>query len=272
MSPPNLPPNVPPDLPCLFSAGSSPLLISVPHAGVFVPDDVVSALRPAAALLPDTDWFVDRLYAFAAELGASVLVARASRMVVDLNRPADDAPLYPGQAGTGLVPETLFDGTTAWHDPISAADRDRRVRDWWRPYHDRLRATLDQIKQRHGHAVLWDAHSIRGRVPRLFDGRLPDLNLGTYGGRSCAPSLQAAVEAELDHGGHTWVSNGRFRGGHITRHYGDPANGVHAVQLEIAQEAYMVEEPPTWDGARASALQPTLVRMLTAARDWRPDA
>jgi len=257
--------------PYSFVAGDSPLVVSVPHAGVGLSDEAEARLSAAARPLPDTDWFVDRLYAFAAELGASVLVAWASRMVVDLNRPADDAPLYPGQAGTGLVPETLFDGRAAWTAPLSGPDRTRRVTDYYLPYHDRLRATLDAVRARHGHVVLWDAHSIPGRVPRLFDGRLPDLNLGTFGGRSCAPGLQSTLEQILGDQDRSWVSNGRFKGGWITRGYGDPAAGVHAVQLEIAQEAYMRAHPPAWDPGRAAGLQPTLRRLLTAARDWRPD-
>ena len=258
--------------PYTFVAGDSPLVVSVPHAGVGLTDAAAARLTDAARPLPDTDWFVDRLYAFAAELGASVLVAWASRMVVDLNRPADDAPLYPGQAGTGLVPETLFDGRPAWTAPLSDADRARRVEESWRPYHQRLRATLDAARAQHGHVVLWDAHSIPGRVPRLFDGRLPDLNLGTFGGRSCAAPLQSELERILQDQPRTWVSNGRFKGGWITRGYGDPGAGVHAVQLEIAQQAYMQEQPPVWDPVRAAALQPTLRRLLTAARDWRPHA
>lgn len=252
--------------------GDSPLVVSVPHAGTFVPEGLADGLTDAARPLPDTDWFVDRLYAFAASLGATVVVAHASRMVVDLNRPADDTPLYPGRAGTGLVPEALFDGRPVWRQPVSAADRARRVADWWRPYHDHLRATLGQVRERFGHAVLWDAHSIRGRVPRLFEGQLPIYNLGTFGGRSCAPSLQARLEGVLADQPAPWVSNGRFQGGFITRGYGAPAEGVHAVQLELVQSAYMVEDPPTWDPARAGATRPVLLRLLTAARDWRPDA
>lgn len=258
--------------PLTLHRGASPLVVSVPHAGTFLPDAVAADLAPAARGLPDTDFHVDKLVAFARDLDATVLVATHARMHVDLNRPADDTPLYPGQAGTGLVPETLFDGTPAWTRPLSAADKARRVEAVWRPYHDALRESLDAAKARHGHAVLWDAHSIRGRVPRLFEGRLPDLNLGTNGGRSCAPSLRDAAAAVLAAAPFTHVVDGRFKGGHITRHYGQPDAGVHAVQLEMAWHAYLDERalPPVWDPARAASLVRVLRDFAQALLGWRP--
>jgi N-formylglutamate deformylase len=259
------------DPPFTFVPGEGPLLISVPHAGVELPAGLARALSPAAAALPDTDWHVHHLMRFAQDLGAGLIVARASRMVIDLNRPDDDAPLYPGQAGTGLVPTELFDGRPAWSTP--PAHRAAALEAVWRPYHAALAAELRRLRARHGHAVLWDAHSIRSRVPRLFDGALPTLNLGTNSGQSCAPSLRAALIEVLEASPFTAVADGRFKGGHITRRYGQPADGVHAVQLEIAQHAYLDEAapaPPPWDPARAALLQATLAEAVGAALRWRP--
>jgi N-formylglutamate deformylase len=258
------------DPPFTLVPGEGPLLISVPHAGVELPPALAAALTPAAAGLPDTDWHVDRLMGFAQELGAGLLVARAARMVIDLNRPEDDAPLYPGQAGTGLVPTELFDGRPAWTAP--PAHRAAALEQIWRPYHAALRAELSRLRARHGHAVLWDAHSIRARVPRLFEGTLPTLNLGTNSGQSCAPSLREGLLACLSASPFTAVADGRFKGGHITRALGRPAEGVHAVQLEIAQHAYLDEgaSPPPWDPARAALLQATLAEAVGLALRWRP--
>ena len=258
--------------PLTLHQGTTPLVVSVPHAGTFLPESVVADLTPAARTLPDTDWYVDRLVAFARDVGATVLVATHARMVVDLNRPADDAPLYPGQAGTGLIPETLFDGTPAWNRLPSEVEKAAWVEAIWQPYHRALQECLDAAKARHGHAVLWDAHSIRGRVPRLFEGRLPDLNLGTNGGASCAPSLRSAAAAVLEAAPFTHVVDGRFKGGHITRHHGRPSEGVHAVQLEMAWHAYLDDraDPPVWDPVRAGALIGVLQAFADTLLQWRP--
>jgi N-formylglutamate deformylase len=256
--------------PFLLRRGSSPLVVSVPHAGVFVPPELAADLSDAARAVPDTDWHVDALVAFVLELDATLLVATHSRFVVDLNRPPDDAPLYPGQAGTGLVPETLFDGTPAWTRPQDPAPRVDAV---WRPYHAALEHALEVARVRHGHAVLWDAHSIRGRVPRLFEGTLPDLNLGTNSGASCAPGLRAAAAGALEASPFSHVVDGRFRGGFITRHYGRPDAGVHAVQLEMAQHCYLDESappPPPLDRVRTAALDRTLRAFAEALLAWRP--
>ena len=252
--------------------GPGPLVVSVPHAGTWLPEDVAARLAPAARVLPDTDWHVDKLVAGLEDLGATVLIAHHARMHVDLNRPSDDAPLYPGQAGTGLVPETLFDGTPAWIRPPTPDDKAMRVEAVWRPYHQALRDALARARDRHGHAVLLDAHSIRGRVPRLFEGRLPDLNLGTNSGASCAPSLRRAAAAVLAAAPFTHVVDGRFKGGHITRAYGQPVERVHAVQLEMAWHAYTDERsmPPVWDAARAQSLRRVLRDLAGVLLRWRP--
>ena len=247
--------------------GSAPLLVSLPHDGSRIPEAIAARMTPSARRAPDTDWHVARLYAFARELGASVLVPRYSRYVVDLNRPPDDVPLYPGQNSTGLCPVVQFSGEPVYRDgeQPSAGEVSARVDACWRPYHDALQAELDRIRSTHGRAVLWEGHSIRGEVPFLFEGRLPDLNLGTASGASCSPALQARLEAVLAaQARYDWVANGRFKGGYITRHYGAPADGIDAVQLEISQRIYMDEASFAWDEALASHTQRTLRALLEA--------
>jgi len=255
-----------------FEAGRTPLLVSMPHCGTQIPEDIAARMTGAARRLPDTDWHVDRLYAFAAARGASVLRAAYSRYVIDLNRAPDDSALYPGADNTGLCPTTCFDHAPVYR-PGAAPDADevaaRRER-FWRPYHARLAQALEDLRARHGVAVLYEAHTIRSRVPRFFQGTLPDLNLGTASGRSCAPALRGrlagvlATAAQYSH-----VVDGRFQGGYITRAYGDPACGVHAVQLELAQRTYMDEAYPfTYREERAARIQPVLRRVLEAALAW----
>lgn len=253
-------------------AGDSPLLVNVPHAGTEVPDDIAARLTGRARALPDTDWHVNRLVEWVPGLGASLLCARKSRYVIDLNRGRDDKPLYAG-ATTGLVPTELFDGDRVYcdRDPDSE-EVHARIERYWQPYHDKLHEALEAIRRRHGYALLFDVHSIRSTVPRLFDGRLPDLNLGTNDGRSCAPALQEAVAELLAGAGEfSTVVNGRFKGGYITRHYGRPEAGVHALQLEIAQAAYMDESRPAqWDAERARPLKAVLERLVGMLSQWRP--
>jgi N-formylglutamate deformylase len=249
-----------------------PVLVSVPHAGTRLPAELAGLEGPWRDL-PDTDWHVDRLIDFAPELGASLIVAEYSRYVVDLNRPADDRPLYD-RAGTGLVPTETFSGQALYPgggEP-DANERQARIERYWLPYHHTIGEQLARIKARHGHAILFDAHSIISRVPRLFDDQLPDLNLGTYAGQSCAASLeQLAGEVLAGADGFTQVVNGRFQGGHITRHYGQPGQGIHALQLEIAQCCYMDEAHPRhWDEARAVPLKQLLRKLLAELIEWRP--
>ncbi len=247
--------------------GAAPLLVSLPHDGTAVPAALAARMTPPSRAVPDTDWFVSRLYAFARGLGASVLVPTHSRYVVDLNRPPDDVSLYPGQNTTGLCPAVRFDGEPVYL-PGQAPDTDEvqaRVETYWRPYHDALMDELARLRARHGRVLLWEGHSIRGTVPFLFEGRLPDLNLGTAAGASCTPTLQARLEAVLAaQADYSWVTNGRFKGGYITRHYGQPAQGVDAVQLELAQSTYMDEDAMSYDEARAMRLQRLLEVLLRA--------
>jgi N-formylglutamate deformylase len=233
--------------PFLFRPGTSPLLVSMPHVGTHVPAALAADLTEAALGLPDTDWHVDRLYDFLDDLGASVLRATHSRYVIDLNRPPRGEALYPGASNTELCPTSLFDERPIYKPgraPDAAAIAERRAR-YWQPYHDRLAAALAALKDRHGYALLFDAHSIRSRVPRFFEGRLPDINLGTGNGASASPAVAEAVESAARQArGHSSILNGRFKGGFITRHYGRPAAGVEAVQLELSQITYMEEDPP----------------------------
>lgn len=249
-----------------FHEGDTPLLISVPHDGWQLPTAIVQYMSDAGRRIADTDWYVSDVYEFAKTLGASMIVARNSRYVVDLNRPADDAKLYPGQLATGLCPLQTFAGEDIYLEAIDI-DVDDRVRQYWRPYHQKLAATLDELRALHGYALLWDAHSIASQVPRLFDGELPVLNVGTWDGKSCGAEPAAAVFAAAEASDYSATLNGRFKGGYITRHYGDPANNTHAVQLELAQRAYMDEGTLELDRGRAAALRDTLEAMLTAYLD-----
>ncbi|WP_150679087.1 N-formylglutamate deformylase [Pandoraea pneumonica] len=253
--------------PFRFRQGTRPLLISIPHAGTYVPPALAARFTGAAQQVPDTDWHLERLYDFADELGASVLVATHSRYVIDLNRPPDNASLYPGQSVTSLCPIDIFDNTPIYAKPGDEPDEaeiDDRRKTIWEPYHQQLAAELARIRAVHGVAGLWDAHSICSVVPRFFEGTLTDLNLGTGKGTSCAAALGERLLADAKSAsGYTSVLNGRFTGGYITRHYGQPANNVHAVQLEMTWSCYMAEHPPyEYLPETAKGISPHLRRML----------
>ncbi len=255
-----------------LSCGSVPLLVSFPHVGTEVPADIAARLTPAAQMLADTDWHLPRLYQFVRALGASTLVARYSRYVIDLNRPPDDTNLYPGQDTTGLVPLDTFRRQPLYAPgaaPDAAEIAQRRER-YWAPYHAALAAELARLHAQHGVAVLWDAHSIASVLPRFFEGKLPDLNLGTADGASCARALQQAVTNQLSaQREFTWVVNGRFKGGYITRRYGQPADGVHALQMEMCFSTYMDETPPfAYRDDLAVRVQPLLQGSLRAVLSW----
>lgn len=263
--------------PYRFTPGDGPLLVSMPHVGTHVPEDMAARMTESARALPDTDWHVDRLYDFLGDLGASVIAATHSRYVIDLNRDPAGKPLYPGASETELCPTTMFDRTPIYRDggAPDAAEVARRRETVWQPYHDRVSETLAVLKARHGLALLWDAHSIRSEVPRFFEGRLPDLNLGSGGGVTAAPALiervaEAARSAAA--GGYSQALDGRFKGGYITRAYGKPEGGIHALQLELSQITYMDENPPY--GFRedlADQVRSVLRRLLETALDWARD-
>ena len=251
------------------------MLVSLPHTGTTIPEDLRFAFLEHALAVPDTDWHLDTLYAFARDLGASVIVPRYSRYVIDLNRPPENSPMYPGANNTELVPTRSFAGTALHCDGCAPDEREiaRRLTAYWRPYHEALEAELARIRAAHGRAVLWEGHSIRSRLPWLFEGKLPDLNLGTAGGASAASSLCERLRRVIEsQSAFTHAIDGRFKGGYITRHYGRPREGVHAVQLEMCWSCYMPESPPyRVDPARAVVLAPVLRKLLETAIRWRPD-
>lgn len=239
----------------------------MPHSGTHVPPELAARMTESGRAVPDTDWLVDELYDFATEVGASLLVASHSRFVIDLNRPPDGGNLYPGQDTPELVPLRTFANEPIWlpgEEPCADEVEARRER-FWQPYHDQLARTLDVLRTAHGTALLWDAHSIAREVPRLFEGALPDLNLGTAGGASCGAELREELTSTLQSDAaraFSCVVDGRFRGGYITRHYGAPARNVHAVQMELAQDTYMVAGG--LDADRAGRLRPTLRSLIEA--------
>jgi N-formylglutamate deformylase len=251
--------------------GSIPLLVSIPHMGTEIPQPLRGDYVARALDVEDTDWHLDRLYAFARTLGASVLQPTVSRYVVDLNRPPDDTPMYPGASNTELCPSRFFTGDALYRDGfvLSPGEKARRRASWWTPYHEALQGELARLKAQHGYALLWDAHSIRAEIPWLFEGRLPDLNIGTADGRSAHASIAQAVKAAAArHPAFTHVLDGRFKGGYITRQYGRPAERVHAVQLEMCQCLYMREAPPwNYEEKAAARVAPVLRDMVQSAFD-----
>ncbi|MHC1481354.1 N-formylglutamate deformylase [Frateuria aurantia] len=249
--------------------GAIPLLISMPHVGTLIPPDVAAAMTDIAVHVDDCDWHLDRLYQSALRQGASILRPFHARYVIDLNRPPDSANLYPGQDTTGLLPVDTFAREALYREgqEPDAAEQLRRRDLYWQPYHRALAAELARLRGRHGKVLLWEAHSIRSRVPRFFDGQLPDFNFGTVDGASAvdglAEALVASVEAE---GRYSAVANGRFKGGYITRQYGRPDQGVHALQLELAQRTYMQETRPyAYDEGKARQLVPLVEDLLQTA-------
>lgn len=253
-----------------FQSGQLPLLISIPHAGTRLTPAVEKGLTDEARPLQDTDWHIPRLYDFARAMGTSILVGNYSRLVIDLNRPADDKPLYT-TATTGLFPDVLFDGRPSFLPDAAPSDKERAgyLQNIWQPYHQQLQNELTRLKAQHGYALLFDAHSIASVIPRLFDGKLPDLNLGTNGGESCPASLSDRLvtccqqQQQFSH-----VLNGRFKGGYITRAYGQPQEHQHAVQLELAQVNYMSEQTFEFDAVRAAPLQRLLQQMIESMLAW----
>jgi N-formylglutamate deformylase len=257
--------------------GHLPLLISLPHVGTLIPADLRSLYTPRALEVEDTDWHLATLYDFARERGASMLVPTCSRYVIDLNRPPDNRPMYPGANNTELCPTRFFSGESLYKDEQKVpgpAEVALRRELYWQPYHDALAGELARLKQQHGHAVLFDGHSIKSELPWLFEGQLPDLNLGTASGTSCAASLRSALAAVLEQqDAFSQVADGRFKGGYITRHYGQPHNGIHAVQLEMGLRCYMEEKAPfVIDPARAAVLAPVLGRLVDAMLGFKPAA
>ena len=255
--------------------GSVPLVLSIPHAGTEIPAEMESRLVSPWLGRKDTDWWVDRLYDCANSSGTTIIRTSISRTVIDVNRYPSGASLYPGQATTELCPTTTFDGERLYQSgqEPDAAEIERRKDRWFMPYHEALSVELQRLLDEHGQVVLYDGHSIRSSVPRLFDGILPHFNIGTNDGASCSPELTAEVEAACDTTSFTRVTNGRFRGGFITRQYGQPAKGVHAIQMELACRGYLRESvgpvdetnwPPPFDDAYAAPMVAAISAILQA--------
>jgi len=258
--------------------GASPLVVSLPHTGTVLPPDIESRVASPWLARKDTDWWIDRLYDFATDLGATVVHTAISRTVIDVNRDPSGVSLYPGQATTALCPVETFDGEPLYPEGAAPDRRDiaERRRRYFEPYHAALDAQLARLGARHPRVLLYDCHSIRSLIPRLFTGELPQFNLGTNDGASCDPTLTHALERRCDSSGLSRVTNGRFKGGYITRHYGRPAAGVHALQMELACRGYIDEPlapgpeswPTPWSEARAARLRDTLVGVLDDALAW----
>jgi N-formylglutamate deformylase len=255
--------------------GEAPLVVSMPHTGVDIPQDIESGLISSWLPRKDTDWWVNLLYDFAHTMGATVIRTAISRTVIDVNRDPSGASLYPGQATTEMCPTTTFDGEPLYRAgfPPDAAEIALRRNTFFDPYHRSLAAEIARLRARHRNVVLYDCHSIRSRIPRLFQGVLPNFNIGTNNGATCAPALTSAVEDVCDSTGFTRVTNGRFRGGYTTRHYGRPHDGIHALQMELACRGYMREPlktlaqgewPTPYEDAVAEPMRTALTRILQA--------
>jgi len=255
--------------------GDAPIIVAFPHTGADIPEEIAGGMVSPWLARLDADWWVDLLYDFATELGATTVRTAISRSVIDVNRDPSGASLYPGQATTELCPTVTFDGEPLHLDGKAPDDAEiaRRRALYFDPYHKALATQVDRARGRHPTVVLYDAHSIRSRIPRLFEGTLPQFNVGTHDGRSCGPGLTKAVEQICAGSARPYVVNGRFKGGWTTRRYGRPAEGVHAIQMELACRGYMAEpaenpDPTTWpsafDSARAAPMRAILADILKA--------
>ena len=245
--------------------GSVPLLISMPHNGEKIPQDIAATMVPSAVNVPDTDWHMDKLYDFAKAMGAYIVMPEYNRYVIDLNRDPEGVDLYPGANSTELCPSSAFDLSPLYLDgkEPDQGEIQRRIKLYWQPYHQVLTDTLAEIKAQFGQAVLLEAHSILSHVPRFFDGQLPDFNFGSANGGSCSEKLMAQVQA-LDFSPYSMVANGRFKGGFITRCFGQPENDIHALQLELSQRTYMNEPSSEYNETLAAEVKPKLQALVAS--------
>ena len=251
-----------------FVEGTHPILISMPHNGIQIPQNLLPSMTESAQTMVDTDWYLDKLYQFAVNNGCYLINPKYSRYVIDLNRSEDNENLYPGQDTTGLCPITQFDKQPIYSgQPPSDADIDERITKFWRPYHDKLSITIDELKKQFGNVLLFEAHSIKSVVPRFFEGRLPDFNFGTNNDASCSELLTEKISLWQPNG-YSKVVNGRFKGGYITRHYGEPEKGVHALQLELSQATYMNELELSIDRTKFEKVQLELENMFNVFEEF----
>lgn len=259
-------------IPVEVTRGDGPVVLGLPHTGTWLPEDVRARLNARGRELIDTDWHIHRLYDGLLP-GATTVRATFHRYVIDANRDPSGQSLYPGRNTTGLVPLIDFDGKPIWNDAPDADEIEARRVAYHAPYHAALEAELERVRQRHGVAILYDCHSIRSHIPFLFDGTLPDFNIGTNMGATCAPAIESATREICEQAdGYTTTVNGRFKGGWTTRHYGRPAEGLHAIQMELAQSTYLTEEAPPWafDAEKADGLRRLLARILESLADLAP--
>jgi formiminoglutamase len=259
--------------PVEITRGDGPVVLGLPHTGTFLPEDIRADLNDRGRLLTDTDWHIEQLYKGLLP-GATTVRATFHRYAIDANRAPDGESLYPGRNTTGLVPTTDFDGLPIWDTEPDAAEIARRREAFHAPYHAALAAELDRVRSLHGVAILYDCHSIRSHIPFLFEGTLPDFNIGTNGGTTCDPRIETAVlEGTRAAAGCSTVLNGRFKGGWTTRHYGRPSEGLHAIQMELAQSTHLTTETPpfAYDAAKAERLRPHLARILQALAALAPE-
>ncbi len=259
-------------MPVTVQTGSSPIVLGLPHTGTFVPDDIMATLNENGRKLADTDWHIDRLYADLLP-EVSTVTATFHRYVIDANRDPSGVSLYPGENTTTLVPLTDFDGLPIWDTAPTDADVEQRRIAFHAPYHAALKAELERVHDLHGIAILYDCHSIRSAIPFLFNGTLPDFNIGTNLGATCDAQIEAATRTICEQATpYSSTINGRFKGGWTTRHYGQPASGIHAIQMELAQSTYLTHEaaPWTYDIAKATQLRQHLTSILTALAALAP--
>ncbi len=252
--------------------GNSPIVLGLPHTGTFVPDGILAKLNTIGRGLDDTDWHIHRLYD-AVMPDVTTVRATFHRYVIDANRDPEGVSLYPGKNTTGLVPLTDFDGQDIWEAPPSEKDIQARRLSYHAPYHAALQAELERVHALHGIAILYDCHSIRSGIPYLFEGTLPDFNIGTNQGTTCAAAIQTVTETVCtDATDYTSTTNGRFKGGWTTRYYGQPSAGYHAIQMELAQSTYLGSETAPWhyDTQKAARLRPHLTSILTQLAELAP--
>lgn len=249
--------------------GRTPLILSIPHAGTEIPEEFSGVFVSDWLARKDADWHLPQLYKFAEKLDATILIAHISRSVIDLNRDPSGVSLYPGQATTGLCPTETFDGEPLYAGSVpDDAEIARRRVQYFEPYHAALKAEIRRVHSLHGRAVLYDCHSIRSHIPRLFEGELPQFNIGTNDGKSCTSAVQTQIEAACQQSSLSWVANGRFKGGWITRHYADLTKNIETIQMELGCRGYMEEpshpSPANWPTAlqEQPSIQPILEQIL----------